>query len=385
MADDDSFTVTQHRTWFSRMGDSIAGVIVGLLLFAVSFVVLFWNESRAVDAITALDLGAKTVVSVSAERVDPANQGRLIHLSGPVTVPAALEDKQFRVSAANALRLSRQVEMYQWVETEEQKTEKSVGGGETTTTTYRYSRQWREGAVESSRFKRPEGHHNPAMHHTSRRIDAQGAKIGAFTLDHSQITQLDAFEPLPVTGDTPALPGFRWVGEQLYRGTSPQDPQVGDLRVSFSVVTATSLSVVAAQSGNTLAEYTTTQGYGINLAAIGTHTAAAMFTQAKQDEATLTWILRGVGFLLMLFGLMLMSSPLHWLASLLPLLESVVSAATFVMALAVALPLTLVTIALAWLTYRPLLAGGLILGGLAGAFIIKRMAGKTGNAILERK
>ncbi|AVM74016.1 TMEM43 family protein [Magnetospirillum gryphiswaldense] len=385
MADDDSFTVTQHRNWFSRMGDSIAGVIVGLLLFAVSFVVLFWNESRAVDAITALDLGAKTVVSVSADRVDPANQGRLIHLSGPVTVPAALEDKQFRVSAANALRLSRQVEMYQWVETEEQKTEKSVGGGETTTTTYRYSRQWREGAVESSRFKRPEGHHNPAMHHTSRRIDVQGAKIGAFTLDHSQITQLDAFEPLPVTGDTPAPQGFRWVGEQLYRGTSPQDPQVGDLRVSFSMVPATSLSVVAAQSGSTLAEYTTTQGYGINLSAIGTHTAAAMFTQAKRDEATLTWILRGAGFLLMLFGLMLMSSPLHWLASLLPLLESLVSAATFVMALAVAIPLTLVTIALAWLTYRPLLAGGLILGGLAAAFIIKRMTGTSGSTNLERK
>lgn len=374
MADDDSFTVIRHRNWFSRFGDSVAGVIVGLLLFAVSFVVLFWNESRAVDAITALDLGAKTVVSVSADRVDPANQGRLIHLSGPVTVPAPLEDGPFRVSAANALRLSRQVEMFQWVETEEQKTEKSVGGGETTTTTYRYSRQWREAAVESSRFKRPEGHHNPAMPHSSRMIDAHGARIGAFTLDHSQISQLDAFEPLSAT--SPAPPGFHRVGEQLYRGTSPQDPQVGDLRVGFSVVPARSLSVVAAQSGSTLAEFPTKQGYGINLATIGSHTAAAMFTQAKQDEAILTWILRGTGFVLMLFGLTLMSSPLHWLASLLPLLESMVSMATFVMALAVALPLTLATIALAWLTYRPLLAGGLILGGLAAAFIIKRMAGK---------
>ena len=42
------FQEVTHQSWFSRIGRAIKGVVVGLVMFAVSFPLLFWNEGRAV-------------------------------------------------------------------------------------------------------------------------------------------------------------------------------------------------------------------------------------------------------------------------------------------------------------------------------------------------
>lgn len=373
MADDDTFTEVTHRSWFGRFGSSIQGVFIGLLMLVGSMVLLSWNEGRAVDAITALNAGAKIVVSVPADSVQPANEGRLVHVSGPTTVPGPLTDTVFHITAAGALRLERQVEMYQWREKEESKTEKSLGGGESTTTTYRYVKEWSERPVDSGSFKKPEGHANPSMPYRSATIDARGAKLGAFTLDQNQIKRIDAFERLPPDPAAAVPSGFQWAGEQLYRGTSPEQPRIGDLRVGFRVVPAQTISVIAAQMGGTLAAFPGERGQTINLVEVGTHSAAAMFEDAKSDENILTWVLRAVGFFVMLFGLMLMASPIAWLASVVPFLESVVNVASFGMALIVAVPLTLGVIALAWLAHRPLIGAGLIVAGIVLAVVIRRV------------
>ena len=373
MADDDTFTEVTHRSWFGRFGSSIQGVFIGLLMLVGSMVLLSWNEGRAVDAITALNAGAKIVVSVPADSAQPANEGRLVHVSGPTTVPGPLTDTVFHITAAGALRLERQVEMYQWREKEESKTEKSLGGGESTTTTYRYVKEWSERPVDSGSFKKPEGHANPSMPYRSATIDARGAKLGAFTLDQNQIKRIDAFERLPPDPAAAVPSGFQWAGEQLYRGTSPEQPRIGDLRVGFRVVPAQTISVIAAQMGGTLAAFPGERGQTINLVEVGTHSAAAMFDDAKSDENILTWVLRAVGFFVMLFGLMLMASPIAWLASVVPFLESVVNVASFGMALIVAVPLTLGVIALAWLAHRPLIGAGLIVAGIVLAVVIRRV------------
>jgi Transmembrane protein 43 len=38
-----------------------------------------------------------------------------------------------------------------------------LGGGTTTTTTYDYTRQWSDDAINSSKFKHPDNHQNPEM------------------------------------------------------------------------------------------------------------------------------------------------------------------------------------------------------------------------------
>ena len=133
----DSFTETTTKSWGSRLGESIKGVLFGLVLIVGSGIFLFWNEGRAVQTQRSLTEGASLVVPVDPARVDPANDGKLVHLSGDLKPGAPLADPDFTVSAT-ALRLVRTVEMYQWKEESKTETRKNVGGSEETVTTYEY-------------------------------------------------------------------------------------------------------------------------------------------------------------------------------------------------------------------------------------------------------
>ena len=46
---DDRFTEVTQQSWFSRITGAVKGILVGLVLFVVSFPLLFWNEGRAVQ------------------------------------------------------------------------------------------------------------------------------------------------------------------------------------------------------------------------------------------------------------------------------------------------------------------------------------------------
>lgn len=376
---EDRVTVVSERSWGSRLGGSLAGALIGILLFLGSFPLLVWNEGRAVDAIVALDAGAGAVVTVAAGTVDPANEGRLVHVSGDATSPAPLRDPVFGAGGPGLLRLQRRVEMYQWRERKETETETSVGGKETTRTTYSYSRGWSDEPIDSSAFQRPEGHANPSMPYRSQVQDARPAKLGAFTLGGSQLQQLNAFEPLAPADGGPLPAGFRPDGEAVVRG-DPANPAVGDLRITFQAVPAQALSVVARQTGGGLAAYHAANGHVIELVQPGTADAQSMFRQARADEAMLTWILRLVGFVMMLLGIAMMSSPMAWLASVLPFLSGIVGFAAFLVALIVSVPLTLLTIGLSWLAFRPLIGGGLIAAGVVLAVALRWLAGRRRRA-----
>ena len=130
----------------SRRGDRSKGPvrpapIVGSCIF------LFWNEGRAVQTERSLTEGASLVVSVDPARVDPANDGKLVHLSGDLKPGAPLTDPDFTVSAT-ALRLVRKVEMYQWKEETKTETRKNVRGSEETITTYEYVRTWSDSRID---------------------------------------------------------------------------------------------------------------------------------------------------------------------------------------------------------------------------------------------
>ncbi len=372
---EDSFTEVTHESWFSRIGGTIKGVLLGLILFAVAFPLLFWNEGRAVQRYKTLKEGGGAVVSVMSENVDAANDGQLIHVTGKANADATLTDSVFGISA-NALKLKRVVEMYQWKETSQSKTKKKVGGGKTTTKTYSYSKTWSNKPIQSANFKKSTGHQNPgSIPYESAEQTADEVTLGAFTLSASLVGKIQNFESFPI-GSASVLPEAikdkaKLHDAGLYIGTDPASPQVGDTRIKFKVAKPTTVSVIAKQVDNTFEPYSTKAGGSIELLQTGSHTSDAMIQKAQESNKTLTLVLRIVGFLLMFAGLTMIFKLLSVIADVLPILGDIVGAGTGIISFLLAAILSLITIAIAWIVYRPLLGIILIVIAVGLAVAIK--------------
>lgn len=171
--DSDTYVEVSHGTWGDRIWESLKGIVIGLVLIPVSIALLSWNEEQAVDRSGALAMAADVVISVPAERVSAANEGKLVHVSGRVSTDDVLADPDFGVEVS-AIKLVRRVETYQWLETSSSETKDKFGGGTETVTTYKYSKDWSSGLADSSSFKKtgwpPESvRHTIPRHSSSRR------------------------------------------------------------------------------------------------------------------------------------------------------------------------------------------------------------------------
>jgi len=376
----DSITEVTHQSWFSRIGGAIKGVVVGFILLAVAFVLLFWNEGRSVKRYKTLKEGSGAVVSVEAGKVDKANAGKLVHLTAKADTKQTLTDDLFGVSA-RALKLKRIVEMYQWTETSHKESKKNLGGSKTQKTTYSYSKKWSEDVIKSADFHESEGHKNPGSKaYRSLTQTAEPITLGAFVLSPSLVDKIDHFEPLPIESDA-TLPEA--IKEKVkisdggfYVGKDTAKPEVGDTRIKFEVAKPATITVVAAQVKQTFEPYKTNAGGEIELLKEGTFSAKAMFDEAQKDNRNLTWILRLVGFVLMLIGLNLMLRPLSVVADVVPIFGTIVGMGTGFLSFLFAAALSLVTIAIAWILCRPLI-GILLLVlavGLIAALLFLRRA-----------
>jgi len=379
----DSFTEVTNESWFSRLGGAVKGILFGLILIAVSFALLFWNEGRAVKRQKALEEGEGKVVSVSADKVDPANEGKLVHLSGQATTDEELTDPVFGIQA-NALKIRRSVEMYQWEQSTSSETKKKLGGGTETVTTYSYSKDWSASVINSGEFKDSQGHDNPkSMPYTSEDWQAKKVNLGGFLLSSSLISMINAFEPL-AAGNGEQLPNAlkentKVVDGGFYIGEAPGTPNVGDLRITFNIVKPLGVSVISTQKGDSFVPYKSSNGNSVELLQTGTHTAEEMFQKAMDDNKMLTWMLRGLGFILMMIGFNMLFKLASVMADVIPILGNIVGAGTGIIAFLLAASLSLVTIAIAWVFYRPVLGISLLVIAAVLIFLIikKLKSGKT--------
>ncbi|MBI3479033.1 MAG: TMEM43 family protein [Nitrosomonadales bacterium] len=373
----DSFTEVTTESWFSRFGNALLGVVVGIIIFFIGFPVLFWNEGRAVETYKSLQEGAGIVISVPADKIDSEYEGKLIHLTGLAATDETLTDQDFGVSA-KAIKLYRQTLMYQWKENIKSESEKNLGGSSTTQTTYSYAKVWSNNLIDSDVFKNKSGHSNPTkMAYRSDQLTASKVMLGAFKLSESLIGLIDDKEALSVD-TTQSLPEHlqgkaRWDGGILYIGNNPQSAEIGDIQVEFKVVKPQAVSIIAKQYLNDLAPYETSVGKDIEMLQMGTESPEQMFKQARLENKLLTWGLRFLGALAFFFGIFLILRPLSVLTDALPLLGDVMEAGIGLVAFVLAIALTLITVAIAWFYYRPLLSVALIVAALGIFMVFKKL------------
>ena len=387
---EESFTEVENVGCLSRLVASIKGVLFGIVLFILAFPVLFWNEGRAVTTWKGLQEGAASVVEASADEVTTENEGALIYVTGDLSTTEELNDSTFGVSV-NAIQLERLVEMYQWREDKKTKTEKKVGGGEKKTTTYSYKKVWSKKAIKSANFNKQKGHENPGqMPYQQKSYTAKNVTLGAFELSESLIGQYTEWEDLTLGADhisslSDDLQAKATANDGgLYFGADPSSPSIGDVRVSFRQVLPGVASVIAKQSGERLSGYKTAAGTTLEMLTAGTQSSEEMFDAAEAANAFMTWILRLVGFLMMFIGLSAVFRPFTVLADVIPVFGAVFRAGFGIVAGLIAFPATFITIAIAWIVYRPVLGiillvigvvffiGFLLLGLAIGTMVAKR-------------
>ena len=372
---------TETQGYGSRLVESIKGVLFGIVIFAISFPLLWWNEGRAVQTARSLDEGATSVVSVTG--LSPANEGKLVHYTGEAITAETLSDHELGVSVP-ALRLQRNVEMYQWYEKSE--SHENVGGSKTTV--YTYDKKWSASLIRSVDFKES-GHDNPPqMPVRPLDLPSTSAKLGDFVLSSDIILRhVDRWDAIPVDQHLPsgsaggplAVPaGFRGkirLDEgSFYLGADPGSPAIGDCRISYRAVKSPlTMSIVAKQAGSGFVPYPAKAGDALLLTSMSAADAGAMFKSAQEENAMLTWVLRGVGWFLMTLGIFLVLRPIAMLANFIPFAGSFVAFGAFVLAGALASGLSLITVAVAWIAYRPVLGVAILLvagAGLAAAFVM---------------
>ena len=149
----DTYTEVSETSWFSRIVNAFKGMVLGAILVVLSIALLWWNEGRSVKQYKSLKEGQGAVVSASATPIDKTLEGSLVYITGLATSSSELTDSEFGINE-RLIKLDRDVEIYQWKETERTKTEKNLGGSETKVKSYSYSKGWADGLIDSRKFKK---------------------------------------------------------------------------------------------------------------------------------------------------------------------------------------------------------------------------------------
>ena len=154
-------------------------------------------------------------------------------------------------------------------------------------------------------------------------------------------------------------------GNTVYLGTNPSSPQIGDVRITFTQTPPAEVSIIAQVIRNTFEPFTASNGYTFSRLAMGTAGMAKMFEGARSGNNIMAWVIRVAGIICVIIGLRLIFRPLSVLADVIPILGTIVEGGAAIVAFLIGLAWSLVVIAVAWVRFRPLVAGGLIAAAVA--------------------
>ena len=327
---------------------------------------------------------------------DPSLDGKLIHATAFTRTADSLCDVTFGIGAV-AVRLERTVQYYQWVEDAKTETRDKIGGGQEEVTTYTYSREWVGSPVNSQEFKDADYRRKNfvVMNLEDECYLAENVTFGAYRLPENLISSISGTVPMELDfskgqlkqwdrdvrmcfeskakaePDSTAVPdnvpddtadaGYVHVnGNVLYFGKNPNEPQIGDMSITFTKVLPGEASVIAEVNGTNLRPFVAKNGKEFSALTMGTASMEEMYQSEHTINKNITWILRIAGLLLVILGLKGIFSILTTLLKVLPFLANIAELGVNLVCSVLGLVWSLLVIALAWLFYRPVIAGVLL-------------------------
>ena len=180
-----------HTSYIQRIKNSFIAIPIGLILFIASFYFLWCNEGNSIRLSQKEDFIKNNAIEISSDNINRENDSKLIATNGSVYSDQTLSDSI--ISIENALNLERHVEMYQWIEKEQNKTQSNIDGSTTKITTYSYKKAWSSTEHNSDKFKKT-GYNNPKFPLYSKTISSDIAYMGDFMLNLYKIEQINDYE-----------------------------------------------------------------------------------------------------------------------------------------------------------------------------------------------
>jgi hypothetical protein len=353
-----------------KVGNSFKGIIGGIVAIIIGVILLWWNEGNNVKNIKTTNEMSEQVIDVTSDKVDAANEGKLVATHGKLINEETLTDKTFNVSILTP-KMTRVVEMYQWVE----KSEEDSDGN----TTYSYSKEWSSDIVDSSSFHK-NGYDNPKTKpYEDTVLYSSNVTVGAFVLSSNQIEMLST-DGVFTDYDNETLNslGYSKNGNYITNSSNFDNPNIGDVRIVINYNTSSDVSILAVQTGNTFTDFVSSVGKTHNRIMDGVHSGKDIINAIVKENKILKWALRLFGTLLCIIGVATIFKPLSTLANFVPILGGLVDMAVGLVSLISGLALSLVVIAIAWIRFRPLVGIALLLVvGVLVFFLIKKKNEKS--------
>ena len=386
-----AYTTSKSTSYGQRLIGSLKSIGFGVILLIAASILLFYNEGRYVKQGKAINETQSVTVHVDdMSTVDLSLNGKVIHAGAFANTEEMLADPQFGVSTV-AIELRREVEYYQYQENVSTRTRDKVGGGREEVKTYTYEKKWTLQPVNSEKFTDPayqQSNFVLANLEANTQI-AQHVTFGAYTLPPSMVRSIGGSVGLDfalsdeqrqyweeaIAKNQNATGGATMVhqhGNVAYFGKSETNPEIGDVRITFTKVEPKDISIIAQVNGNTFEPYIAKNGRDFSRVAAGNVSAAAMFADAHSSNSTLTWVLRIIGIILVMVGLGMMFSILPTLFKVIPFLGSIVGAGVGLVCIVGGLAWSMLMISFSWLFYRPLIGIPLLAVTVAGIWYLRK-------------
>ena len=296
----------------------------------------------------------KNVVAIDAETIVSKNEGKLVHVSGRVTVSQIPKDELLGVDV-QGVALKRRVKMYQLFERVEERQQRKLGpkkigdeqGEYETVRTYRYEGEWREDLINSDDFQNTSWTNPKEFPYPDAVFVGKDVTLGAFKLSNDHLTNSNDFQSYEL--DASVIKGLQ---ERLGRNVffeeksdrfparifigfgTIDNPRVGDVKVSYEILPVGDYSVMGLQKEEEIVPYQV-EDSSIALMGKGLKNPEELMENKRFASNFMTWLFRVLAVLFMCGGFAIVfwafSSVNHGVMSL------VMRPGTFIVALTAAL------------------------------------------------
>eukprot|EP01060_Flectonema_neradi_P038761 TRINITY_DN824_c0_g1_i2.p1 TRINITY_DN824_c0_g1~~TRINITY_DN824_c0_g1_i2.p1 ORF type:complete len:379 (+),score=74.74 TRINITY_DN824_c0_g1_i2:51-1187(+) len=365
-----SFTEVTHEGALQGAGNSMCGMVVGLvLMFAASPALLWWNEGSAVRVAEELDH-----LKTNIQYLDPNNMnhniapGSAVYIQGHIE-PTTCTDTVDNVAVSfQCVTAKRNTEMFQWIEHVHTREQPDGRGGKTKIKDYSYTQGWSSSRSSHQRS----GHENPTQI-PSTTISQGDVKLGAFMASSDITSELPMrthrLQAKDVSDSSYLL------GDQIYLGNRRQ-PQIGDHKISYVSFPGGLVSSIAILQHDGRLTRPAKQSV-LPLVDEGAVTADELIEYALNKNTMLTWLCRFCGMVLMYIGMSLAISPLTKLVDYIPLVGGLINFVAGTIVLLSAILVSCVIIAVAWIAVRPLHATAALACIIGLMFVTRRPSGSS--------